>query len=105
MVLIGAKRFKIEVGRCPQGCHPAVRVEICEYLGKEEFRKRASDFRRLFMYVESTRPWRWYRIFSSQEEATGFAMELARSLGEAAFLDERSRLCLVMPSREELRKA
>jgi len=102
MVLIGAKRFKIE--KCPKGCHPAVYVEPMVYIGNEEFHRIAKDLKKSYIDLVERRLWRWCRTFFSQEDATQFAMDLARSLGEADFLDENSRLCLVMPSRVDERE-
>jgi hypothetical protein len=97
-VLMGAKRFEIKIGIWRSAhlrYHPAVRVElVIARLGDEELRFWQSEFKTRLMRIESRRPWRWYRVFNSRDEAVQFAEDLARSLGESAFLDN-SRLCLV----------
>jgi len=95
MPLVGCRRFKVMVQRCPTGQHYIVRVEVIEYLGREEFKKCARLFRKLYMTLEGKRPWTWARAFSGREEALDFAGELCLWLKEPAYMDENLRLRLV----------
>jgi hypothetical protein len=98
MPLVACRRFKIAVVECTQAQHYLVKVEVIEYIGTEEFKKAAKLFRKLYMKLESKRPWTWARAFSSRGDAQDFAGELCRLLHEPAYMDEDLRLRLVSPT-------
>lgn len=97
MILIGAKRWRVEVHRCYYDRNYVVSVEPVAYIGRAEFKNFASEFRRLFMNLEGK--WRWSRAFTDKASAESFACDLARSLGELAFM-VNGELCLAMPRGE-----
>jgi len=97
MTLIGCRRWRVEIGKCPAGCHYIVFVEPVVYVGKAEFKNFAAAFRRLFMNLE--RKWRWTRSFTNQTEAKTFAAGLTKFLGELAYVDN-GQLCLATPREE-----
>jgi len=99
MPLISAKNFKITVQKCPGDYH-VVRVEITEYLGREEFKKKVRLFNRLYLGLESKRPWVWARAFRAKAEAEDFAGELCLKLGELCYMDEELKLRVVKPAPE-----
>jgi len=82
--MFGCRRFRIEVRRCPRG-NFHVSIQPVEYVGKPQFREWMKFCRRNFMSL--TARWRWERVFHTHEEAVRFAKHLARTFGEAVFLN------------------
>ena len=91
--MIAAKKWRVEVYQISGGSF-TVRVQAAAYLPKAEFKRGVAIFRRNFMDLADR--WRWYRIFKRRSSASVFAAELARKLGETAYVDD-GELCLVMP--------
>jgi len=101
MPLISAKNFKITVQKYPGDYH-VVRVEIIEFLGLEEFKKKVRLFNRLYLMLESKRPWVWARAFRTKTEAEDFAGELCLILDEIGYMDEELRFRVVKPIGHEI---
>jgi len=94
--LVRANRFRIEVVKSHLLPIYSVRVEPVQYLGRKEFGRCSRELSRLYMNLQTRRPWRWTRNFDREELARACAEELARSLGEFAYLDVGGRVCLVI---------
>lgn len=96
--MIAANRWRVDVYQITGGGF-TVRVQAAAYLPKAEFKRGVAIFRRNFMDLADR--WRWYRIFRRRASASAFAAELARTLGEAAYVDD-GELCLVLPGFAEV---